>query len=233
MKYIEKALKTLTYIVLAISIGYFILSVIEFIKLEKAEYTVSKFYTSISNYSGIHKFMLAVLAAYLGLSRLRLSNENNERALNQLRLTESEIFRKREIDTKNETLKQCEFYLTDIQTQFKELIQNEHYIGIPVKWTGLTEITRETLQKKYKASYEKFLASEKEMKSESLLTLYKLEAFSATFLQGNTDLELGKRILGKTFTKQVGFLIGLIAFYQTEGNEDLFANILELKRKWE
>ena len=123
--------------------------------------------------------------------------------------------------------------MTDIQVQFKELIQNDYYIGIPVIWSGLSNITRESLEKKYKASYKKFLAAEKEMKSESLITLYKLEAFSANFLQGNTDLELGRKILGKIFTKQVGFLIGLIAFYQSEGNEKLFSNILELKSRWE
>ena len=72
MKLIEKALKILTFIILIISFSYFVISIIEFIELKKSDYTFSKLYSQISKYSGIHKFMLAVLAAFLGLSRLRL-----------------------------------------------------------------------------------------------------------------------------------------------------------------
>lgn len=233
MKLAEKALKILTFIVLAISICFFIISILNFINLGTEKYSFKSFYIAITEFSGIHKFMLAVLASYLGLSRLRLSYEGHQKTLDQLKLTESEINRKREGEIINETLKQCEFYLTDIQKQFRDLIQNKNYSGIPVMWSGLENITRESLQKKYSVSYDKFLKSEKEMKSESLLTLYKIEAFATIFLKGDRDLELGKKIIGNTYSKQVGYLIGLMAFYQTEGNETLFANTLALKKYWE
>ena len=233
MKLAEKALKILTYIVLAISICYFVVSVINFLNYGKEQYSFSNFYSSISEFSGIHKFMLAVLASYLGLSRLRLSQESHQKTLDQLKLTETEIERKKATERTDETLKQCEFYLTDIQKQYRDLIQNEHYSGIPIIWSGLENITRDGLQKKYKVSYNKFLKSEKELKSESLLTLYKLEAFATIFLKGDRDLELGKKVIGHTYSKQVGFLLGLIAFYQSEGNENLFSNTIELKKLWE
>tara|TARA_R110002050_G_scaffold131371_1_gene253155 strand:- start:214 stop:915 length:702 start_codon:yes stop_codon:yes gene_type:complete len=233
MKTIETVLKILTYIVLAISISYFVLSIIDFVNLGREKISFDTFYYSISEYSGIHKFMLAVLASYLGLSRLRLSYESHQKTLDQLKLTQTEIERKVGDERINETLKQCEFYLTDIQKQFKELVQSEYYSGIPLIWSGLETITRESLETKYKASYNKFLESEKELKSESLLTLYKLEAFATIFLKGNRDLELGKKVIGNTYSKQVAFLLGLIAFYQSEGNENLFSNTLELKKLWE
>jgi len=233
MKLTEKVLKLMTYIVLAISICYFIVSIVDFSNLELSEYSFEKFYSSISKYSGIHKFTLAVLASYLGLSRLRLSYENHQKTLDQLKLTETEIYRKREDDIKNETLKQCEFYLTDIQKQYKDLSQSEHYSGLPIIWSGLEVITRDSLQKNYKVSYNKFLKSEKELKNESLLTLYKLEAFATIFLKGNRDLELGKKVIGNTYSGQVGSLLGLIAFYHSKGNESLFSNTVKLKKMWE
>lgn len=41
---------------------------------------------------------------------------------------------------------------------------------------------------------------------------------------GNTDLKLGKKIVGNIYTKQVGYLMGLIAFYRTDNNEKLKQN---------
>lgn len=48
-------------------------------------------------------------------------------------------------------------------------------------WSNLESLNRDELINKYKTSYKKFLSSEKELKSQSLLTLYKSEAFAATF----------------------------------------------------
>ena len=231
MKILENILKISVFILLIISSIYFLLSVFNF--LEQGNLNFEEFYSSISEYSGIHKFMFLVLAGYLGLRRLKLSYENHQKTLDQLKLTENEIFRKRETDTNSKTLEHCEFYLNEIQIQFKDLIQNKYYQGIPLIWSNLGNISREELMNKYKVSYQKFIDAEKGLKSESLLTLYKLEAFAANFLIGNTDLELGKEIIGDISVKQVGYLLGLIAFYRTEDNENLFSNILELKNKWE
>lgn len=220
-----------TFLVVLISAIYFIFSILNFYNLET--HSLNDFYKSISEFAGIHQFMFLVLATYLGLRRLKLSQQSHEKAISQLKLTQDEISHRKEVEKKNETLKQCEYYLNEIQNQYKSLIQNDHYSGIPVKWSKLDKISRKSLEKNYPASVQKILISEKALKSESLLTLYKLEAFAAIFLQGNADLNLGKKIIGNNYVKQVGFLLGLIAFYQTDENDYLFKNLLELKNKWE
>jgi len=232
MKTAEKIFKIITFLVLGISIIYIIISTIDFINLGKEFYTFEQFYAEISKYSGIHKFMLAFLAAYLGLSRLRLSSASHQKTLSQLKLTEEEIFRKRETETKNETLKKCEYYLTEIQIQFKTLVQNDNYSGIPVIWSKLAQISRNSLEINYNTTFKKLQQAEVNLKGESLITLYKLEAFSTIFLKGELDLDLGKKVIGEIYTKQIGYLLGLIAFYRPEENDRIFENVIELYERW-
>ena len=232
MKIAEKIFKIITFIVLGVSLIYIVISIINFIALGNEFYTFEQFYSSISEYSGIHKFMLAFLAAYLGVSRLRLSSASHEKTLSQLKLTEEEIFRKRETETKNETLKKCEYYLTEIQVQFKTLVQNDNYSGIPVEWSRLEKISRNSLEINYNSTFKKLQIAEVNLKGESLITLYKLEAFSTVFLKGELDLDLGKKVIGEVYTKQISYLFGLIAFYRLEDNDRIFENIIELYEKW-
>lgn len=232
MRTAEKIFKIITFIVLAISLIYIVISIINFIALGKEFYTFEQFYITISKYSGIHKFMLAFLAAYLGLSRLRLSTASHEKTLSQLKLTEGEIFRKRESEIRNETLKKCEYYLTEIQIQFKTLVQNDNYSEISFEWSSLDKISRNSLEINYNSTFKKLQRAEVNLNGESLLTLYKLEAFSTVFLKGELDLDLGKKVIGKVYTKQVSSLFGLIAFYRLEDNDSIFENIIELHKKW-
>lgn len=232
MKTTEQILKYLMIVFMTISGIYFVYSIIDFINLENSEPYLLIFYNSIGKYSGLHGFTVVIIATYLGISRLRLSYESHQKTLDQLKLTEKEIQRRRDIEQKEETLKRCEYYLTEIQASFKELIQHEKYSGIPVEWSKLTVINRTSLEQIYKTSHDKIQKAEKELKSHSLLTLYKLEAFSAAFLHGNTEMELGKEMIGVVFCKQVGFLLGIIAYYRTEGNETLFENTLNLRNHW-
>lgn len=214
MKATEKILRYAMISFLAISVIYFVVSFVEFLSLEDQEPFLKQIYNSIKSYAGLHSFTIAVIAAYWGVVRLRISLESKQ------------------TEMKDKTIKLCEKYFTDIQISFKELIQNEHYSGIPLIWSKLTEVNRKSLKTDYKSSHDKIQNAEKQLKSQSLLTLYKLEAFSAAFLHGNTDLELGRKIIGETFCKQVGFLLGLIAYYRPEGSEELFGNTLNLKEKW-
>ena len=133
---------------------------------------------------------------------------------------------------RSETLKKCEYYLTEIQIQLKTLVQNENYSGMPVLWSKLDEISRKSLEINYNQTFKKLQKAEVNLKGESLITLYKLKAFSTIFLKGEVDLNLGQKIIGRNNTKQVSYLFGLIAFYRPDGNEKLFVNIIELYEKW-
>ena len=232
MKTTEQILKYLMIVFMTISGIYLVYSIIDVINLENREPYLLIFYNSIGKYSGLHVFTVVIIATYLGICRLRLSYESHQKTLDQLKLTEEEIQRRRDIEQKEESLKRCEYYLTDIQASFKKLIQHEKYSGLHTEWPKLTVINRISLKQSYKASHDKIQKAEKELKSQSLLTLYKLEAFSAAFLHGNTDLELGNQMIGIVFCKQVEFLLGIIAYYRTEGNEKLFENTLKLRNHW-
>lgn len=232
MKFSETILKFAMIAFIGISLVFLIVSIIDFVILTSS-HSFEDLYSSVAKFGGIHSFTIAISATYLGINRLRLSHENHLKTMRQLQLSEEEIQRRRQVEMNDQTLKQCETYLTEIQKVFKDLIQHESYNGIPVVWSRLDAINRHSLEKHYPKEFEKFRKSEKKLKNQSLLTLYKLESLSASFLHGNTDLELGKKMIGDIFCGQVGYLEGILAYYRFERNEKLFQNTLDLHDRWE
>lgn len=196
------------------------------------EFDFSKAYLVLCEYSGLYKFTFIVLAFSITLRQLRLSQENNERAINQLKFTQDDIENKTQKEIKNETLKQCAYFLNDIQLSFKELIGTNDFSGMPVTWDKLETVTSESLSKYYPAVKKQIDTMNQKHKSDALIVLYKLEAFSSLFNHGFVDIVLAKEIIGKTFYMQVGFLLGVIAYYRPEKNLTFMKNTLELHKKW-
>ncbi len=226
----------ITSIVFTLVISSVIYVTTSFLKIISTQnlsnFDFQKAYSILCEYSGLYKFTFIVLAFSVTLRQLKLSQENNERAINQLKLTQEEIETKTQKEIKNETLKQCNYFLNDIQLSFKELIGTNDFNGMPVKWDKLETVTNESLTKYYPAVLDKINKLNQKDKSDALIVLYKLEAFSSLFNHGFLDIELAKEIIGRTFYMQVGFLFGVIAYYRPENNLTFMKNTLELHKKW-
>lgn len=220
LKYIESKLDWvlfgLTLMSVLASAFYFGLSLFEFCNLPNGQRSAGSFYSIVAKRSGLYQFTLIVLAAMLALRQVRL-------VLGQNRWTE-----------KDETLKQCNYFLTTIQESFKRFIDHSQYGGHKIEWTGIRKkLTRKDLMEVYPHEHESFRKIESDYKNEVLITLYMLDAFAARFIHGDLNIELAKKIIGDVYLKQVGLLMGMIAYFRTEGDENFFKSIIDLYDRWE
>ncbi len=147
----------------------------------------------MGEYSGLYQFTLVIIGFWVTLRRLKLSLDIDDKTVNTV------------------TLEQCNYYLTDIQVSFSLLIEDLASFGYNVKWAKLDVVTRENILLKYgeptSAEIDNFLRSNKAI---VLKPLYQLEAFSALFLKGNLNKELAYDVIGVTYDKQIGKLLGII-----------------------
>lgn len=217
-KILRKTILITTLILGVISLIFFLESLITY------DYCDSKFkptdlYALIGKYSGMYKFLIVCVAAYVGLE--------------QINQTKTENIRRWEKESKSETLKHCDYYLNDIQRVYKDLLDTELFNGVPIKYE-LTEINRESLEKEYPYIYKKISNNDKDVKSQVLITLYQLDSYAARFLYGNLDNSLGQQLIGYLYCLHIDLLMGVIAYYKPQkSDKKLFMNILELKAKWE
>jgi hypothetical protein len=144
---------------------------------------------------------------------------------------------RRQTEKVSETLKQCQFYLTQLQKDFKDLSTtnqsipngfnftiNKEYLFQDFTYEGLKEFSSVQLNSIRKALIEN--------PSELLLTLGKLEAFSANVLHGNIDVDLLRKIIGEDYCEWVYKLSGYIAFYRNNQNPRYSEHILSLYTQW-
>lgn len=194
--------------------------------------TVVNISKALESYSELYKFTFIVSAFWVTLNQLKISTDNYNTTLTQVKFVQEDILDKRKKDINDETLKQCNFYLNDLQVSFKELIESGITTGMHLNWEYLKPITFSSLKEKYIGSYNKFAKFDREKKNQALLTLYKLEAFSALFVYGSLDKQLAKEIIGHTYAKQVGFLLGIIAYFREDNNSIFASNIIKLYNEW-
>ncbi|MBS1559045.1 MAG: hypothetical protein JST69_10010 [Bacteroidetes bacterium] len=127
----------------------------------------------------------------------------------------------------NETLKQCQYYLSVMQTHFKEL-HIDTAQGLLPRFLELEEINHETL--KSKAGYYDTVV--KGLNPDLLLLLGKLEGFAAIVLFGNINFDLAKKVIGKNYCIWVNNLSGYIAFYRKDDDIRFCEHTLNLWKKW-
>jgi len=215
-----------------ISIFFITYSIINLVNLDSHTSYINRIYSALGNYSGLYKFTFLVCAFWVTLRQLEISQSNYKCTLNQIKFTQDDIVEKRKKDITNDTLKQCNFYLQELQIAFKELIETNIMSGMTLEWHHLSTLISPILKEKYPSSYEKFEKIERATKNQVLITLYKLEAFSSLFIHGNLDKQLANDIIGNTFTKQVGFLLGLISYFRQDTNDKFGRNIIALYNEW-
>lgn len=193
---------------------------------------VDSIYKALATYSGLYKFTFIVCAFWVTLRQLEISFGNYDTTLKQVKFVQDDILDRRKKDITNETLKQCNFFLNELQVSFKEFIETDIVSGIPLDWRLLQTLTSSSLKEKYPTLYQKLNAVDRPKKNQTLITLYKLEAFSSLFIHGNLDRQLAKEIIGYTFSKQVGFLFGVISYFREDEKTIFGLNTIKLYNEW-
>jgi hypothetical protein len=195
--------------------------------------SVDNIYKALATYSGLYKFTFIVCAFGVTLQQLEISFGNYNTTLKQVKFVQDDIIERRKKDITNETLKQCNFFLNELQVSFKEFIETDILNGIMSQDLPLLEpLTSSSLNDKYPNLFEKLNTVDRSKKNQALITLYKLEAFSSLFIHGNLDRQLAKEIIGHTFSKQVGFLLGVISYFRKDEKAIFGMNTIKLYNEW-
>lgn len=218
-----------TLFLITLSIIFFCIS-IEKIKKSELHLSFSNSYPFLCEYSGIYKFTFVVVAIYFTSMQLAAAQEANQKTLDQLNLTQTEINDKRKIEETNSTLLECKYYLTEIQESFERLTVTGSFDGSPINYP-FEKVTNEALANSENL-LKKIEMNVKKSKKEILFTLNKYEAFAALFNHGNLDLNLGKKIIGTSYIGQTELLLPLIAFFRPNDASPFFNNILHLRKIW-
>jgi hypothetical protein len=194
--------------------------------------SVDSIYNALTTYAALYKFTFIVLAFWVTLRQLEISQNNYNTTLKQVQFVQTDILDKRNKDIKTETLKQCNFFLNEMQVSFKDLIETEIVNGMPLDWRLLQTLTSSSLEKNYPTLYERMKAIERPRKNQILITLYQLEAFSSLFIHGNLDKQLAGDIIGYTYSKQIGFLLGILSFFREDATTVFGQNTIKLYHEW-
>ena len=195
------------------------------------KHSIDNIYKAIDTYSELYKFTFVICAFWATLRQLEISQSNYETTLQQIKFVQDDIIDKRNKDIKDNTLKECNFYLSELQVSIKDLFETGIVSGMPVKWE-LLSLTTASLEKQYPATYEIISKLERPKKNIILITLYQLEAFSSLFIYGNLDKQLGKDIIGYTYSEQAGFLLGFISYFRESTTTVFGQNTIKLYNEW-
>lgn len=231
-KFLQKIIAAIVYASLIASLTFIVLSLIS-LHYSKETLTLSSFYSAMTKYSGLYKFTFIVLAANIAIEQLKLSQENYKKTLNQLKLTEDDIFVKKDKEIRDNTLTQCSYYFTELQLSFRELSEKGVLDNLPVFCSFKGKVYRRALLD-YSPSLDKIVqANVSKCSKDILVVLYKYEAYSTLFIHGNFDLTLGKEIVGHVFCRQVELMLPIIAVYREDDNTIFAKNILKLFEVWD
>lgn len=235
MKRLITILKSLSIVLSLISVFFIAFSLFTTLRLDLSvnfSQTINNIYNAVSIYSGLYKFTFIVCAFWATIRQLEISQGNYQNSISQIKFVQSDILEKRKKDINAETLKQCNFYLQELQIAYKDLIETNVLSGLPLDWTGLHQITNDSMKEKYPTLYDRVNNIDRPYKNQILITLYKLEAFSSLFIHGNLDKQLAKQLIGDTYIKQVGFLLVLIAYFREDSQTVFAKNTIKLYFEW-
>jgi len=233
MNKIVSIFRILSLILVFISTIIFSYSIIELSEMDCCKLNLTNIYSFVCYYSGLYKFTFIVCAFWVTLRQLEISQNNYTNTLNQMQFTQNDILLKRNREISSDTLKQCSFYLQEMQIAYKETMESKIINdSMPIVWSSLKLFTNENLKKDYPSEHEKFENIDRKTKNQVLIILYKFEAFSSLFIYGNFDKKLAQEIIGKTYTNQVCSLLGLISYFRKENIDRFGLNTIALYNEW-
>lgn len=235
MEKLQSALKHLSIILGLLSTFFILFSIISELYIDfEVDFVTSikNIYNVIGRYSSLYTFTFIVCAFWATLKQLQISQANNLATLTQLKFVQEDIITRRNKDTVNETLKECNFYLRELQLTFKELSENMIPINFPIEWNELSQISNESLKKNYPTIFLQLESLNFATKNKLLLALYQIESFSSLFIHGNLDKGLARNIIGIAYRQQVGMMIGILAYFRRSEDAIFGVNIIELYNKW-
>lgn len=166
------------------------------------------------------------------MRQLEISQNNYNNALTQVKFVQDDILEKRKKESVDDTLKQCNYYLHDIQVVYKDLIETGIVSGMPLDWKHLKIFTSSSFKEKYPTLFAKINDMDRPTKNKMLITLYQLEAFSSFILHGSGDRLMAKNIIGDTYVKQIGFLLGPISYFREDIDAVFARNTIKLYFEW-
>ena len=178
---------------------------------------------------GFHTFIL-LYGDYSILFAATFIIINVQLVARQQAIVETENRKKWEVEETSASLRQCQVYLNDIQIALRDLTETGIHEGMPIAWPGLADISRKHLKKTYPTTYEKFQKMDKQTFHQSVILLYKLDAFASIFIHGIADIDTARKVIGYIYCKQIGMLLGIIAYLKTDN--ELYRNILQLYDAW-
>ena len=111
--------------------------------------SVDNIYKALSTYSGIYKFTFIAFAFWATLRQVEISQNNYETTSGQIQFIQNDLILKNQNEVKNETLKQCNYYLQEIQEAFKEFMETDRINSLPVHDITLRSYRNETLRQSY------------------------------------------------------------------------------------
>lgn len=194
--------------------------------------SVNNIYKAIVIYSWLYNFTFIICAFWVTLRQLEISQNNYNTTSQQVKFIQADILDKRRKDEKNETLKQCSYFLSEFQLLLRKITEQYLIGGTPIYWSSLAVLTNASVKKSYPNFHKRMDEVDRVSKNEIIITLHKLEAFSTLFIYGNLDKELAQQIIGYTYVAQVEFLLGFISYFR-ENTETVFGqNIIKLFNEW-
>jgi hypothetical protein len=193
-------------------------------------YNLNNLFFKLSIYSSIYKFSFVILATYLTIEQLSISQGSYFKTVQQLHFTQEDILVSRKNAIKKETIDHCVYYLTEMQESFRILtnlnVFNELYeqtsLDFPIEINSLTN----------RGLYNIVSNNTNDQIPQISIQLHKFEAFSALFTHGNLDLQLGKELIGENFIKQVELLFFIIAIFRENDDEVFGTRIIKLYNLW-
>ena len=175
---------------------------------------------------------ITLITALLLLDNLKEVRNNNKIVLENLNEFK-QLNRETKVKAKREeTLRQCQIYLIDLQIDLKNL----NDLNIPVKSIMISNYLKEPLECSQITGNNLWykLIQESLVNNHSILILFlnKLEAFSAYFLHGDLDLEFGKKLISENYIKQTKPFLAYIAYYRKDASSPFAESILQLYKSW-
>lgn len=202
---------------------------------------IINFINLFTKYSGLYSATFIVSASYYAIYQLIELKISNNNLMLQTKLTSDDILTRNKRESTNKTVEECKFFYDNIQPKIKELYQDLHNIGFQfshIKWE-INDFTEEDVflqDRDWHKRFDKLSETNKDIYSEIILTINKIEAFAISFIDGLADKDVGINALGNAYIRQIENIYPFIAIWRSRSrrNEDNFYNkTVELYRLWE